>query len=115
MINRKPRELAPKLWVEALIFLSAYYPLFLILLIQDIGKETEGLPIFTLQSGLFISPLALGLFLLSSVATLGISVIMRKLLTWQEGGKCVQVKQLHTGAWRHAQLFTAIPDRSVCI
>ncbi|UYM17092.1 hypothetical protein [Endozoicomonas euniceicola] len=32
MINLKPKELAPKMWVDALIFLSAYYPLFVVLL-----------------------------------------------------------------------------------
>lgn len=35
MINHKPKELAPILLVDGLIFLSAYFPLFAILLIQD--------------------------------------------------------------------------------
>jgi len=32
-------DVAPKLWVEAIIFITAYYPLFLILLIRDINNE----------------------------------------------------------------------------
>ncbi len=38
MINQKPKEMAPSLWVEVLIFLSAYYPLYLILLIRDMNR-----------------------------------------------------------------------------
>ncbi|MEY8198137.1 MAG: hypothetical protein RPS47_02735 [Colwellia sp.] len=41
MINHKPTDVAPKLWVEVVVFITAYYPLFLILLIRDISNNTN--------------------------------------------------------------------------
>lgn len=93
MINRKPREVAPKLWVEAVVFITAYFPLFLILLILDIAQNTDGLSVGLSSYGYKVSILALVLFTLSSVALLLSAVLMRKNLTYQEGGNPIQVSE----------------------
>lgn len=74
MINRKPKELAPTLLVDGLIFLSAYFPLFAILLIQDFRPKAaipensfqalllRQFPVFMLDSGLYLHAIAIVLF-----------------------------------------------------
>ena len=94
MINHKPKELVPALWVEVIIFLSAYYPLFLILFIRDINEKTVGLDIGHLSWGLHVSWWALILFLISSAATLCVGPLMRSLLVYQEGGTPIKVESV---------------------
>lgn len=94
MINHKPKEMAPALWVEAIIFLSAYYPLFLILLIRDITNKTVGLDFGPLSWGVQISWYALVLFFLSSFATLRVAPLIRSLLTHQEGGTSIKIHEV---------------------
>lgn len=91
MINHKPKEMAPSIWVEAIIFLSAYYPLFLILLIRDITDKTVGLDFGPLSWGVQISWSALMIFLVSSTASLIVAPLIRSLLTHQEGGTAIKV------------------------
>ena len=110
MINRKPKELAPTLRVDGLIFLSAYFPLFAILLIQDFRPKAtvpensflalllKQLPVLILDSGLYLHAIAVVLFGLSALATVCIARKMRAWLTWQEGGIAVTVSgctQIH--------------------
>lgn len=94
MINHKPKEMAPALWVEFIIFLSAYYPLFLILLIRDISNKTIGLKFGLLSWGVQVSWYALVLFIISSVANLIIAPVMRRLLTHQEGGTPIKILEV---------------------
>lgn len=94
MINHKPKEMAPSLWVEALIFLSAYYPLFLILLIRDISDKTLGLKFGFLSWGVQVSWYALVLFLISSFASLIVARLIRSLLTHQEGGTSIKINEV---------------------
>lgn len=94
MINHKPKETAPALWFEAIVFLSAYYPLFLILFIRDITELTDGMQ-FGLDSwSVNVSYWALTLLFISSLATLIIGPVMRKLLSHQEGGNAIKVKDV---------------------
>lgn len=95
MINHKPKEMAPSLWVEALIFLSAYYPLFLILLIRDVSAKTLGLQFGFLSWGVQVSWCALFLFFLSSFASLFVARIIRSLLTYQEGGTPIKIHEVY--------------------
>lgn len=94
MINHKPKEMAPALWVEAIIFLSAYYPLFLILLIRDITDKTSGLNFGPLSWGVQVSWYALVLFLISSLASLIVAPLIRSLLTHQEGGTAIKIHEV---------------------
>lgn len=94
MINHEPKEMAPSLWVEALIFLSAYYPLFLILLIRDISDKTSGLQFGFLSWGVQVSWYALVLFFLSSFASLFVARLVRSLLTHQEGGTPIKIHEV---------------------
>ncbi len=91
MINHNPKEISPKLWVELIVFMSAYYPLFLILLIRDISSESSGLVFGDTSWGLFISFWALALFFISSLTTLLSAWVMRHNLTYQQGGIPIRV------------------------
>jgi hypothetical protein len=91
MINHKPTEVAPKLWVEVVVFFTAYYPLFLILLIRDIDKAPSGPSFWFVKYGYQVSWWALSLFFLSSVASLFSAHLMRKNLTYQQGGLAINV------------------------
>ncbi|MEZ8700511.1 hypothetical protein AB6D74_01445 [Vibrio cyclitrophicus] len=93
MINRKPNEIAPKLWVEVIVFVSAYYPLFFILLISDSEGRTTGIPAQVFNVVFWISPFGFGLFMLSSFAFLLSARALRKQLTYQEGGTPIQVSE----------------------
>ena len=99
MINHKPMDVAPKLWVEVVVFITAYYPLFLILLIRDISKTNlDGVMIGFIENGYHVSCWALSFFLISSCVALFASWLVRKNLTYQEGGVAINVKeskQLH--------------------
>ena len=97
MINHKPKEMAPALWVEIIIFMSAYYPLFLILLIRDISCKTKGLSFGLPSWELQVSWYALILFLIASLASLIAGPLLRSLLRHQEGGtpiKVIEVAQI---------------------
>ncbi|EJO4004671.1 hypothetical protein [Vibrio cholerae] len=85
MITTRSKETKIKLWVEVLIFLSSYYPLFLILLIRDINSDTVGMTFGLPEWGLNVSVLAIAGLLFSSVATLTTGHIMRLLFTRSEG------------------------------
>lgn len=89
--NRNEVEVYPALWLEIFIFISSYYPLFLILFIKDIGNNEENIPIFLLEYGLHVSPVAIILFLISSIALLVIFSFMRRNLNHQQGGTEVKV------------------------
>lgn len=91
MIVRKPKHLAPKLWLEVVIFLTAYYPLFLILFIRDIGRHDSGVLLWVGEADVYVSWLALSMLIISSAACLLVGVLMRRLLTHQEGGVLVRV------------------------
>ncbi len=91
MINHKPNELAPKLWVEFTVFMSAYYPLFLILFIRDISSEDIGIPFGDLSWNLYVSSWALFYIFSSSLAVIVVGPLMRNLLTAQEGGTAVTI------------------------
>jgi len=93
MINHKPMEVAPTLWVEIVVFLSAYYPLFLILFIRDINSKTIGITFGSSSWGVSVSWWALGLLVLSSVASLIVGPLMRKLLTHQQGGTPIKIQE----------------------
>ncbi|WP_305462106.1 hypothetical protein [Photobacterium leiognathi] len=85
MITTRSQETNVKLWVEILIFLCSYYPLFLILFIKDINNNTDGIPFGLIQWGLNISIWSLIGLLISSVATLCTGFIMRTLFIRSEG------------------------------
>jgi hypothetical protein len=94
MINHKPKETEPSLWFEVLIFLSSYYPLFLILLIRDISEKTYGIKFGFDSWGLNVSLWALSLFFLSSLASLVVGPLMRSLLTHQQGGTPIKIQEV---------------------
>lgn len=91
MINHNPKETAPALWLEILIFISSYYPLFLILLIRDISKKSEGISIGLYSWDLRISIYALTFFIISSIASLIVAPLMRSLLKKQQGGTPIKI------------------------
>jgi hypothetical protein len=81
------------LWVEIIVFLSAYYPLFLILLIRDIGTKKGRIAIGLPEWEFSVSGWGLSLFLASSISCLMLAPIMRSLLTKQEGGLTITVQK----------------------
>lgn len=91
MINKKSAEVAVKVWVEFVVFWSAYYPLFLILFIRDIGHGKSGYQFGLIEWGVTVS--GWGLFLLfgSSISCLCVGLIMRNFLTHQQGGISVRL------------------------
>ncbi len=93
MINHKPKETAPTFLFEVLIFLSSYYPLFLILLIRDISEKTNGISFGFDSWGLKVSLWALALFYLSSIASLIVGQLMRRLLIHQQGGTPIKIQE----------------------
>lgn len=95
MINRKPKHLTPKLWVEVLIFLTAYYPLFLILFIRDIGRHDSGALLWIGEENVYVSWLALSMLIISSACCLLVAALMRRLLTHQEGETLIRVTSAH--------------------
>jgi hypothetical protein len=98
MINHEPTDVAPKLWVEVVVFITAYYPLFLILLIRDISNVTNAGVMIGWSGGYHISYWALSFFLISSFVSLFAFYLVRKNLIYQEGGVAINVldrKQLH--------------------
>jgi len=82
MIITRSQDAGIKLWVEALVFLCSYYPLFLILFIRDIGSPVATVPFGSLN----VSWWALVGISFSSICTLLTGCIMRTLLTSAEGG-----------------------------
>ncbi|EGQ8476421.1 hypothetical protein HPY09_15010 [Vibrio cholerae] len=85
MITTRSKETKIKLWVEVLIFLSSYYPLFLILFIRDVHSNTVGMTFGLPEWGLKVSVWAIVGLLCSSVATLATGRIMKLLFTRSEG------------------------------
>lgn len=93
MINHKPEPMRLTFWVEIVVFLSAYYPLFLILLIRDVKEGGHGIPIGSAEWNLSVTGWGVSLFLVSSVSSLVLAYIMRKLLKRQEGGTAIKVQE----------------------
>lgn len=93
MINHNPEKIKITLWIEIIVFLSAYYPLFLILLIRDANKNNGRIAIGMIEWGLSVSGWGLSLFLLSSISCLLLAPIMRNMLTKQEGGITIKIKK----------------------
>lgn len=85
MIIKTSHEIGIKLWVELLIFISSYYPLFLILFIRDIGSESATIPIGFVQWGTNVSYWAVGGLLVSSICTLVTAFLMRGLFSKAQG------------------------------
>lgn len=94
MITHNPKETGIKAWVELIMFISSYYPLFLILYIRDVGSDDIGIPIGILGWESNVSMWATSFLLLSSFCTLITGFIMRKLLKKPEGGKSVKVSKV---------------------
>ena len=95
MINHKPKELAPVWWVELVVFISSYYPLFLILLLRDMSNKEKEIELFFEGSGYYVSCIAVLFFTVSSVAFLVSAKLMRKLLVSQSGGRKVIISKCH--------------------
>ncbi|EJG0413280.1 hypothetical protein C4D16_RS22765 [Vibrio parahaemolyticus] len=91
MITTRSHETNIKLWVELLIFISSYYPLFLILLIKDVGTETNGIQFGFSEWGLKISLWAIAGILISTFATLATGYLMRDLFTRHEGSEQIKL------------------------
>lgn len=94
MITERSQETNIKSWVELLIFLSSYYPLFLILFIRDINSNKTGIPIGLLEWNLNVSVLAITFLFLSSCATLLTGYIMRSLFTCSEGADEIKLTEV---------------------
>lgn len=94
MITTRSQEANIKLWVELLIFLSSYYPLFLILFIRDVTVATAGIPIGLVEWNLNVSIWAIIGVLLSSFATLFTGYIMRSLFTRSEGADEIRLTEV---------------------
>ena len=94
MIIKNSQETNIKLWVELLIFLSSYYPLFLILFIRDINKETIGIPIGLVDWEQNVSFLAITMLFISSCATLLTGYIMRSLFSSAEGTDIITLTEV---------------------
>ena len=95
MIIKNSQETNIKLWVELLIFLSSYYPLFLILFIRDIKKETIGIPIGLVDWEQNVSFLAITMLFISSCATLLTGYIMRSLFSSAEGTDIITLTEVN--------------------
>ena len=95
MIIKNSPETNNKLWVELLIFLSSYYPLFLILFIRDINKETIGIPIGLVDWEQNVSFLAITMLFISSCATLLTGYIMRSLFSSAEGTDIITLTEVN--------------------
>lgn len=95
MIIKNSQETSIKLWVELLIFLSSYYPLFLILFIKDINKETIGIPIGLVEWEQNVSFLAITMISISSCATLLTGYIMRALFYSAEGTDIITLTEVN--------------------
>lgn len=80
--------------MEIIVFLSAYYPLFLILLIRDIKSGTGRIPIGLSNWEIDISGWGVWLFLVSSVCCLILAPVMRSMLTSQEGGVPIAISKV---------------------
>ena len=91
IITTRSQETNIKVWVELLIFLSSYYPLFLILFIRDIGSSVAIIPFGLIEWDLHVSYWALIGILLSSAATLLTGHIMRSLFTRSEGSEEITI------------------------
>ncbi|MBP2701765.1 hypothetical protein E5N05_15045 [Photobacterium sp. CAIM 1938] len=94
MITHNPKDTGIKAWVELIMFISSYYPLFLILYIRDVGSNNIGIPIGIWGWESNVSMWATSFLLLSSVCTLATGFIMRKLLKKPEGGRSVKVSKV---------------------
>ena len=92
MIESKPKEPTLKIWAEGMLFISSYLPLFLILMIQDIGiRPNEDYGILIFETGYSVSIPALIFLLISLFLNLVTNSGIRKHLKYEEGGKAVRV------------------------
>ncbi|VFB09264.1 Uncharacterised protein [Aeromonas salmonicida] len=97
MINHKPKEISIKLWVEIFVFISSYYPLFLILFIRDISESAKGSRIqFGFTSwDLYVNFTSILLVFISSAATLIVAPIIRKFTTYKPNTGGIDITVSH--------------------
>ncbi|EHZ2738171.1 hypothetical protein ACLINW_000703 [Vibrio parahaemolyticus] len=107
MIETKSRETNINIWVELLIFISSYYPLFLILLIKDVNSNTVGLQFGLPHWELYVSIWALIGIFISSGATLATGRLMKFLFTRAEGSK--QIRLIEAQAVRGDMINYTLP------
>lgn len=90
MINSKPNESRVNTWIELFVFMTSYYPLFLILFIQNIGVREKGIEFGLPSWDLKISVFGLILLIISSLCTLFTKYIVKNILFKSQG--CLEVK-----------------------
>lgn len=97
MINHKPKEISIKLWVELLVFISSYYPLFLILFIRDISNVGNGgeIKFFFISWNFCIHFMSVFMVFISSAASLIVAPIIRRFTTYRPDTGGIDIKVSH--------------------
>lgn len=95
MIINEPKETGVRLWVEILVFISSYYPLFLILFIRDIGSQSNGIQIGIAPWNSSVSVWAMCFILISSFSMLITANFMRFFLKSHSNGVEVRVVKVN--------------------
>jgi hypothetical protein len=97
MINHKPKEIGIKLWVEILVFISSYYPLFLILFIRDVNDSDKGgaIKFGFISWHLYINTTGVLLVIISSIATLIVAPIVRRFTTYNPNTGGIDITVSH--------------------
>ncbi|MCB2382662.1 hypothetical protein KV201_10795 [Shewanella sp. SR1] len=90
MIKDANQEISVKLWAEIVIFISSYFPLFLILYIRDIN-DCVGLEMFYLGSGIYVRPVAVGALFVSGICFLIVSESLSRVFSGKRGGEPVVI------------------------
>lgn len=95
MIINEPKETGVRLWVEILVFISSYYPLFLILFIRDIGSQSHSIQIGIAPWNSSVSVWAMCFLLISSFSMLITANFMRFFLKSHSNGVEVRVVKVN--------------------
>lgn len=95
MIINEPKKTGVRLWVEILVFISSYYPLFLILFIRDIGSQSHSIRIGIAPWNSSVSVWAMCFLLISSFAMLITANFMRFFLKSHSNGVEVRVVKVN--------------------
>ncbi|EOB6261491.1 hypothetical protein ACHELR_003543 [Vibrio fluvialis] len=102
MIESANKEARINSFVELVIFLSSYYPLFLILFIQNISNKEGTIPVWPLELGYKYDPIAFIMLLISSICTITVGISSRSLLAPKpksryknDGSKSIYIKESH--------------------
>ncbi|MFQ2548775.1 hypothetical protein ACK305_16005 [Aeromonas caviae] len=95
MIINEPQKTGVRLWVEILVFISSYYPLFLILFIRDIGSLSHSIRIGLAPWNSSVSVWAICFLLISSFAMLITANFMRFFLKSHSNGVEVRVVKVN--------------------